>query len=130
MKLNLDKLLQYGPPKYLPKEAEVRYCTNAHNKHEKKNHEANRGPTELLSCFLTIILPPQRSDLLPNRLGRGGELVPVPQPAPVTTLQIWNALRMCWNLIPDSLDQVESQIDSNTIYYFEFQTWNLALQPA
>ena len=36
----------------------------------------------------------------------------------------------CWNLIPDSLDQVESQIDSNTIYYFEFQTWNLALQPA
>ena len=35
-----------------------------------------------------------------------------------------------WNLIPDSLDQVESQIDSNTIYYFEFQTWNLALQPA
>ena len=37
---------------------------------------------------------------------------------------------VCWNLIPDSLDQVESQIDSNTIYYFEFQTWNLALQPA
>ena len=37
---------------------------------------------------------------------------------------------ICWNLIPDSLDQVESQIDSNTIYYFEFQTWNLALQPA
>ena len=35
-----------------------------------------------------------------------------------------------WNLIPDSLDQVKSQIDSNTIYYFEFQTWNLALQPA
>ena len=35
-----------------------------------------------------------------------------------------------WNLIPDSLDQVESQMDSNTIYYFEFQTWNLALQPA
>ena len=27
-------------------------------------------------------------------------------------------------------EQVESQIDSNTIYYFEFQTWNLALQPA
>ena len=37
---------------------------------------------------------------------------------------------ICWNLITDSLDQVESQIDSNTIYYFEFQTWNLALQPA
>ena len=37
---------------------------------------------------------------------------------------------VCWNLIPDSLDQVESQIDSNSIYYFEFQTWNLALQPA
>ena len=37
---------------------------------------------------------------------------------------------LCWNLIPDSLDQVESQIDSNTIYYFEFQTWNLTLQPA
>ena len=37
---------------------------------------------------------------------------------------------VCWNLIPDSLDQVESQIDSNTIYYFELQTWNLALQPA
>ena len=37
---------------------------------------------------------------------------------------------LCWNLIPDSLDQVESQIYSNTIYYFEFQTWNLALQPA
>ena len=34
-----------------------------------------------------------------------------------------------WNLIPDSLDQVESQMDSNTIYYFEFQTWNLDLQP-
>ena len=34
-----------------------------------------------------------------------------------------------WNLIPDSLDQVESQMDSNAIYYFEFQTWNLALQP-
>ena len=37
---------------------------------------------------------------------------------------------VCWNLIPDSLDQVESQMDSNAIYYFEFQTWNLALQPA
>ena len=24
-----------------------------------------------------------------------------------------------------SLDQVESQMDSNNIYYFEFQTWNL-----
>ena len=36
---------------------------------------------------------------------------------------------ICWNLIPDSLDQVESQMDSNAIYYFEFQTWNLALQP-
>ena len=36
----------------------------------------------------------------------------------------------CWNLIPDFLDQVESQMDSNTIFYFEFQTWNLALQPA
>ena len=35
----------------------------------------------------------------------------------------------CWNLISDSLDQVESQMDSNAIYYFEFQTWNLALQP-
>ena len=30
----------------------------------------------------------------------------------------------------DSLDQVESQMDSNDIYYFEFQTWNLDLQPA
>ena len=30
----------------------------------------------------------------------------------------------------DSLDQFDSQMDSNTIYYFEFQTWNLALQPA
>ena len=29
----------------------------------------------------------------------------------------------------DSLDQVNSQMDSNTIYYFEFQTWNMALQP-
>ena len=37
---------------------------------------------------------------------------------------------ICWNMIPDSLDQVESQMDSNAIYYFEFQTWNLALQPA
>ena len=36
---------------------------------------------------------------------------------------------LCWNLIPDSLDQVESQMDSNAIYYFEFQTWNLDLQP-
>ena len=36
----------------------------------------------------------------------------------------------CWNLIPNSLDQVESQMDSNAIHYFEFQTWNLALQPA
>ena len=34
---------------------------------------------------------------------------------------------MCWNLIPDSLDQVESQMNSNAIYYFEFQTWNVAL---
>ena len=30
----------------------------------------------------------------------------------------------------NSLDQVESQMDSNAIYYFEVQTWNLALQPA
>ena len=37
--------------------------------------------------------------------------------------------KKCWNLIPDSLDQVESQMDSNAIYYFEFQTWNLDLQP-
>ena len=37
---------------------------------------------------------------------------------------------VCWNPIPYSLDQVESQIDSNAIYYFEFQNWNLALQPA
>ena len=25
---------------------------------------------------------------------------------------------VCWNLILDSLDQVESQMDSNAIYYF------------
>ena len=36
----------------------------------------------------------------------------------------------CWNLIPDYLDQVDSLMNSNAIYYFEFQTWNLALQPA
>ena len=30
----------------------------------------------------------------------------------------------------DPLDQAESQMESNNIYYFEFQTWNLALQPA
>ena len=30
----------------------------------------------------------------------------------------------------NSLDQVESQMDSNAIYYFESQTWNLDLQPA
>ena len=30
----------------------------------------------------------------------------------------------------ESLDQVELQMDSNNIYYFEFQTWNLDLQPA
>ena len=33
------------------------------------------------------------------------------------------------NTIQDSLDWVESQMDSNTIYYFKFQTWNLDLQP-
>ena len=44
------------------------------------------------------------------------------------TNRIWSLV--CWNLIPDSLDQVESQMDSNAIYYFELQTWNLALQPA
>ena len=32
--------------------------------------------------------------------------------------------------IKDPLDWVESQMDSNAICYFEFQTWNLALQPA
>ena len=37
---------------------------------------------------------------------------------------------VCWNLILESLDQVESQMDSNAIYYYEFQTWNLDLQPA
>ena len=36
---------------------------------------------------------------------------------------------VCWNLIPDSLDQVKSQMESNAIYYFEFQTWDLDLQP-
>ena len=36
----------------------------------------------------------------------------------------------CWNLIPDFLDQVESQMDSNAIYYFKSQTWNLVLQTA
>ena len=30
----------------------------------------------------------------------------------------------------DSLDLVESKMDSNNIYYFIFQTLNLALQPA
>ena len=30
----------------------------------------------------------------------------------------------------DSLDQVELQMDSNTIYYFKYQTWSLALHPA
>ena len=30
----------------------------------------------------------------------------------------------------DSLDSFKSQIYSNTIYYFKFQTWNLNLQPA
>ena len=34
------------------------------------------------------------------------------------------------NSSSDFLDQVESQMDSNDIYYFEFQIWNLALQPA
>ena len=34
------------------------------------------------------------------------------------------------NYSQDYLDQVESQMDSNNIYYSKFQTWNLALQPA
>ena len=34
------------------------------------------------------------------------------------------------NSIWDSLDQVESQMDSNDIHYFEFQTWNQTFQPA
>ena len=29
----------------------------------------------------------------------------------------------------DSLDWVDSQMDSNTIYYFEFQNWNLDFHP-
>ena len=33
---------------------------------------------------------------------------------------------VCWNLIPDSLDQVESQIDSNTIYYLVKLTCRLS----
>ena len=41
----------------------------------------------------------------------------------------WDGFRFCWNLIPDSFDQFESQMDSNAIYYFKFQTWNMALQP-
>ena len=32
--------------------------------------------------------------------------------------------------IQDSLDWFESQMDSNTIFYFELKTWNMALQPA
>ena len=32
--------------------------------------------------------------------------------------------------IQDSLHWVESQMDSNNIYYFEFQTWYLAWKPA
>ena len=48
----------------------------------------------------------------------------------ILDLHMFDGASVCWNLIPDSLDQVESQMDSNAIYYFEVQTWNLALQPA
>ena len=34
------------------------------------------------------------------------------------------------NSSKDSLDQFQSQMDSNAIYYFEFQTWDQALHPA
>ena len=34
------------------------------------------------------------------------------------------------NSSQDSLDYFESQMESNNIHYFKFQTWNLALKPA
>ena len=38
---------------------------------------------------------------------------------------------ICWNQLQlGFLDQFESKMDSNTIYYFEFQTWHLDLQKA
>ena len=33
------------------------------------------------------------------------------------------------NSFQDILDRVESQMDSNTIYHFKFQTWNLSMKP-
>ena len=47
-----------------------------------------------------------------------------------TLLRRWEDVRICWNQLHSGLPLIESQMNWNKIYYFKFQTWNLALRPA
>ena len=77
----LGELLQYGPPKSLPRDATGRYCPKSHNTREKKLHEVDHSTTNLLSVCPPDRLPPQRSDLLPECLNRKGDSTSPPDGA-------------------------------------------------
>ena len=69
----LGKHLQWSSPKsFNPMDAAGCYFPNAHDKRDKKSHEVNRWPTNLLYGGLPGCLPPQRSNLITDRLEHEG----------------------------------------------------------